>query len=1189
MADSIRDGLDPPPAPTSPHFPNPAADTDRLGEPPAAVADLPPTEPLVPPEATPTTPYRAPAGPAETFPRSFGAYELLRLIARGGMGAVYKARQTKLRRVVALKMILAGRFASDDEVRRFYHEAQAVAQLDHPGIVPVYEVGEHEGQHYFSMGYVEGGNLELRVREGPLPPRQAAALVERVAEAVGYAHGKGIVHRDLKPANVLLDAGGQPRVTDFGLARHLNGDGRLTVIGQVVGTPNFMPPEQATGSADVGPLADVYALGALLYYLLTGRPPFHAATPVETLRQVVEQEPVAPRLLNAAVDCDLETVCLCCLHKEPGRRYAGASALADDLGRFRRGEPIHARPVGRLERLRRWRRRNPAVAALLGALFMVLVAGLATVIWQWDEAVRQRRRAEEKTLDEARARADAERFAEEAGRKTQDEAHARVQAQRYAAGLLMERGLGLCQQGQYAGGLLWLARALEAAPEEADDMRDSLRTLLGGWSAHLCPCRLVLDHPRTVKAADLSADGRLVATASGDTAQVWDAETGRPIGPPLRHAARIHAVALSPDGRFVLTGGDDHVARLWETPTGRSIGGPLAHSKQVEHVAFSPDGKVALTGSLDGTARLWDTATGTPLGQPLAHTDVVRCIAFSPDGRLVATGSNDGTARLWEVPSGRPHGEPLRHQGAVRGLTFSPDGRQLLTGGNDPLARLWDTATGKPLAVFRHAKHVPGVAFRPDGLVVATGSEDRTAREWDARTGQPLGQPLVHENEVARVAYSPDGRVLLSAQWDHEVRLWEAGTDRPAFAPLWQRGGLTSVVLSRDGGTILTAGDDHTARLWHVPRPALHVPLPQHTGAVMVTAFSPDSTALLAASGRQAWLCEAATGKPLAGPLDHAGAVVAGTFSPDGRTVLTGCYDGTGWLWDAATGRRVAGPFRHPDPVWAVAFRPDGKAFATGSGHSVERDGHMVGVGEARVWDVANGEVIQSAPRQARDIIAVAFTPDGRTLLTASKDKTARFWDAATGAATGGVIHHDGWVNALALSPDGRAVLTGSDDRTARLWSVPDASPLTAPLRHARPVKAVGISPDGRLLLTTSEDATARLWEPRRGQPAAEPLRTPAPILSAALSPAGRTFVTGDRGGGLRLWRVPGPLQGDVERLRLWIEATSGTELDATGALRRLPPETWAERRRRLELLGGPPVGAGDWAAADPAPAQQKQ
>jgi WD40 repeat protein/serine/threonine protein kinase len=986
--------------------------------------------------------------------------------------------------------------------------------------------------------------------------QSVARIGVQVADALAHASSQGILHRDIKPANLLLDEQGNVWVTDFGLAKADDGD-TLTHTGDIVGTLRYLAPERFNGQGDLR--SDIYSLGLTLYELLTLRPAFDEADRNKLVKEVIHGEPTRPRKLNSGVPRDLETVVLKAIARDPAHRYQTPAEVADDLKRFVEDRPVKARRISAAEKAWRWGRRNPLVAGLLAGIVLVFLIGFAGVFWQWRVAETQRGIALVRE--------------QEAQQKTHDEARARAQAQRFAARLILERGLGLCQQGQYAGGLLWLTRGLDVVPDEADDLRESFRTLLGGWSTRLCPCRLVLDHPHTVKAANLSADGRLVATACGDTAQVWNAGTGRRIGPPLKHTARIRAVALSPDGRLLLTGGDDRVARLWETATGQPVGAPLVHASHVGLVAFSPDSKVALTGAKNGAARLWDTATGTAIGQPLSHTDVVRVLAFSPDGRLAATGSNDATARLWEVPTGRPYGQPLRHKGAVRGLAFSPDGRQLLTGSNDTTARLWDVTTGKPLHVFRHRKPVPGVAFRPDGLAVATGSEDYTAREWDARTGQPLGPALLHEDEVARVAYSPDGRLLLSGQWKQQVRLWQTGTDRPAFAPLRHCGELTSFALSRDGATILTAGDDHTARLWRVPRPLLPVQFPRQPAPVLVTAFSPDGTALLAAGGKQAWVYRAATGQPIAGPLDHAAVVLAGAFSPDGRTVLTGSYDGSACLWNATAGRRLAGPFRHPDPVWAVAFRPDGKAFATGSGHSVKRDGHMVGVGEGRIWDIASGKVIQAAPRHARDILAIAFTPDGRTLVTASKDTTVRFWNAATGAAIGAVIRHNGWVNALALTADGRAVLTGSDDRTARLWSVPDGSPLTMPLRHTRSVKAVAISPDGRLLLTTSEDATAQLWEARRDQPAGEPLRAPAPIQAASISPNGRALVTGDRGGGLLLWRLPVLVGDDVERLRLWIETAAGTELDATGALRPLGREKWNERRRRLEQVGGAPPG----------------
>ena len=237
--------------------------------------------------------------------RYFGDYELLEEIARGGMGVVYKARQTRLNRLVALKMILAGQLASPDDVKRFYTEAEAAANLDHPGIVPIFEVREQDGQHYFSMGYVEGQSLATRVAAGPLPPREAATLAREVAQSIQYAHDHGVIHRDLKPANILLDAKGRSKVTDFGLAKKLEGDSGLTASGQIMGTPSYMPPEQASGRLDVGPLADLYSLGAVLYHMLTGRPPFQAAGVMDTLLQVIEREPVSPSVLNPHVARDL--------------------------------------------------------------------------------------------------------------------------------------------------------------------------------------------------------------------------------------------------------------------------------------------------------------------------------------------------------------------------------------------------------------------------------------------------------------------------------------------------------------------------------------------------------------------------------------------------------------------------------------------------------------------------------------------------------------------------------------------------------------------------------------------------------------------------------------------------------------------------------------------------------------------
>ena len=356
---------------------------------------------IAPPPAASGTPERPPGyvvtatdSGSPTQVRYFGTYELLGEIARGGMGVVYKARQNTLNRTVAVKVILSGQLASGDEVKRFLVEAEAAANLSHPGIVPVYEFGEHDGTHYFSMAYIDGPSLAEKLGDGPIEADAAVGLLIPIAEAVEYAHGQGVIHRDLKPGNILLEKGIVPRIADFGLAKRMNDDAELTQSGTILGSIYYMPPEQAAGrSESIGPPSDVYALGAILYKMLTGRPPFQAATGFETMQQVLTEEPVAPRQLNSTIPRDLETICLKCLEKDPARRYPSARELGEELARFRDGLPILARPIGRADRLWRWYRRNPVSATLGAVLIAVVLAGVVTASTLWSQARAEQQRA----------------------------------------------------------------------------------------------------------------------------------------------------------------------------------------------------------------------------------------------------------------------------------------------------------------------------------------------------------------------------------------------------------------------------------------------------------------------------------------------------------------------------------------------------------------------------------------------------------------------------------------------------------------------------------------------------------------------------------------------------------------------------------------------------------------------------
>lgn len=771
--------------------------------------------------------------------RHFGDYDVLGELGHGGMGVVYRARQISLGRQVALKVILGGQLASPRELARFQNEAEAVAALEHPGIVPIYEVGRHEPFHYYSMKLMEGGSVGARLDEFAHDPSRAAALVATVARAIQYAHEHGVLHRDLKPANILLDAAGQPTVADFGLARRLEENSAdasaLTQTGAILGTPGYMPPEQAAGRrAEITVATDVYGLGAILYALLTGKAPFRGDSVIEVLHRVRSQPPELPRRLNPRVPRDLEVICLKCLEKSPSRRYSTAATLADDLDRFLAGEPIEARPVSRAARLAMWSRRNPlptflgVLAGLALATTMTLAITLALTRGQARErleAANRRLRIEQNELEAANRRAES----------------ALEETRRLASILSYDRGQSLADSDRGESGLLWLARSLEYVPASEPGLARAVRTSLAGWARQIearrskgSPAARPLVDPGPIHFVRASPNGAVIVTGGGEwdpAAQRWDCEyrlwsatrgepLGRPIAfrrprapgntgiappaftadgrlaaveiddhvvlldlergdsarPPLRHGGLVLCLAISPDGQFLATGGDDRLVRRWKLADGSRIDPPLTMTHAVTGVMFSPDGERLMALSAEpeaprGEARIWSARTGRLIGTPLEHASAVHDAAFSPDGRFVVTASQD--LRLWDAATGRPLPTDFPSLKPIDTVAFSPDGRTILARQADALeVRLHDASNGRPSGrAMRHLAPILACVFSPDGRMVATGSEDGTARLWDAATGLPLGPPFRHGAAVSAVAFSPNGRTLLTGR-DDQAQRW---------------------------------------------------------------------------------------------------------------------------------------------------------------------------------------------------------------------------------------------------------------------------------------------------------------------------------------------------------------------------------------------------------------------------------
>jgi WD40 repeat protein len=986
-------------------------------------------------------------------------YEILEEIGRGGMGVVYKARQVKLHRVVALKMILSGSHACSEELARFRAEAEAIGQLQHPHIVQIHEVDDQDGVAYLSLEYVDGGSLAQKLASTPQPPRLAAHFLVTVARAVHAAHGHGIVHRDLKPANILLARTGAdhepcdgheaeavaaaryygaPKVTDFGLAKKLDHGNALSVTGAILGTPSYMAPEQAQGKKDIGPAVDVYALGAIFYEMLTGRPPFQAATPMETVCQVVADEPVPPSRLAPRIPRDLETICLKCLHKDPGRRYGGAVDLADDLQRFLEGEPIRARPTSRAERAWKWVRRYPAAAALIAVSVVAATAFVASGI-----VVNARLQS---ALDVARARTEENR--------------------RNLVRVHVINGVHAMNEGDGFAALVWFAEALRL-DEGLYDSESAHRLRI---ASVLRQCPKLVDlwaHQGAVRSVRVSPDGACVLAAGDDGSRLWFFDKGSSAGMHLDAGSLLRAV-FSADGKRIATVSQAGEARVWDRSTGKPLTRGLRH-EGLQAVSFGSGGNTLATGGGDGKVRVWTVGSErTPVS--LDHPGAVADLSFSPNGRLLAVAGADGV-RVWNAEDWPSPPRLLAHRG-VSAIAFSNDGRLLASAGEDGAARVWAAGTGQLYAPpLHHDQAVGYVAFSPGGNRLVTAGEDGAARVWRLPAGVIQGQRLRHRSAVLHAAFSPDGCRVVTASDDNSARVWNALTGEPVSPPLRNNGTVNCAIWHPDGMRVVVAGDDGMIRVWTAPvgahgqvtrRPgrqhglsALPIelgsgepspgeaqgPVPQ-AAEKNVLALSPNGLLLLRPGpGFRVLVCDARTGSPIGDPLKgHAAPILHAAFSPDGTRIVTASADQTARLWDARTRAQLGEPLTHASRVTFAVFSPSGaRVLTTGEDNT------------ARVWDAGTGELLLPPMQHHGTVIQGAFSPDGARLATVCKDRTARVWDGRTGEALTPPLEHPWGVRTAAFSADGSRLVTTWPDGTETTWDLSeDDRPVEDLLRLSR-------------------------------------------------------------------------------------------------------------------------------------------
>ena len=1050
-----------------------------------------------------------------------GQYELLEEIGRGGMGIVFKARQRGLNRFVAVKMILSANCSRIDRAR-FRLEAEAASKLQHPNIVQIHEVGSQNGTPYMAMELVEGSNLQQQLAERPLSPQAAATLVKTLSLAVDFAHQHEIIHRDLKPANILQATDGIPKLTDFGLAKHVSAgslsdpdeeDKGLTRTGVLIGTPSYMSPEQVDQRfGAIGPATDIYALGVILYEALTGRLPFNANTSIETLEQVRTQEPVPPRRLIPKIPSDIETICLKCLEKEPRHRYVSAALLADDLGRALRGEPIHARRTRAAEQMVKWVRRQPVVSALMAAVVVAVIAGFVGIVWQWSRADTQRGIAEKSAGDALAAQAKAEAALEAEKRQ------------------FYFRQIALAYREFSSHNTRRVLELLEDTPPK-----------LRHWEWHylyrLCHEQLVtlVGHTQPVRALCCSPDGKLIASCGGSKGNVpgevkiWDMKTGVNVLTLGGHNCPIGSAAFSPDGRILASGGIIHRSprvvgsevKLWDVATGTEIGSIRDGAYCVQ---FSPDGRFLGIGGRQ--IRLHSTEDWS----------LVRAYQFdsSAGSTQIPSVSPNGMARIWDtdivdrrfdwindIQVMRGLGAFSSHWGGVHSIDFSTDSTRIASVTGDGKARIWDTDNGEELQVittgFSGARHI---AFHPNNDELAVGNSNGDVQIWNWSNNEEIARFHTRAGSLTSLDFSPDGR-WLSVCSNAGAEIWSTATGSLMRKFSGHTRHITLASFAQQGRQLVTAGADQTLKLWDLTSAEEPQEFWVQLAGIGDIAFSPNGTAIAVASkmdrntpvdSRQFNLClwdsdQKNVERTYEG---HKNWLTSVAFSPDGKRIATGSHDKQTIIWDAGASEPLLKLTGHTEWVTCVTFASD-DVLVSGSDDAT-----------VRFWNARTGKLVLNKRAHDGGVTSLANVPAHRLVVSAGADGVVRIW-SPEGDEVANATSPLGSIHGLALSADGQHLATASD-RTVHIWefeAILDRGvsvPRVTITGHTSPITGLAFSPDGKRLATAASDYNLNLWDVASGQ---EALRLPGNDLAPKVlfSPDGqRLFLTG--GGSITVYNA---------------------------------------------------------------------